>query len=207
MDISVDCKVRSPKDKPNALRRQGMIPAVLYGHKGTESVSLVLEEIIVRRLMKDAQLNNTVINLNVPDLPWSGKTVLREVQTHPWKPTDVYHLSFFSYAAHGSIDATLPLHFTGAAPGVKTGGGMLDTVYTELPVQAKPDKIPEYIEVDVSKMEIGDAIFVKDLNLPDGVETQVDGETVVASVLQGRVSQEAVEAETETLDLGDVTEA
>lgn len=187
MDITLECKVRSDKDKPNALRRDGMIPAVLYGHKGTESVSLMLDAMKVKRLLKDVQLNNTVINLNVPDLPWSGKTVLREVQTHPWKATDVYHLSFFSYAAHGNIDATLPLHFTGTAPGIKNGG-MLDTVYTELPVQGEPGSIPDFIEVDVSKLEVGDNIQLKDLNLPAGVETQVDADTVIASVLQGRVS-------------------
>ncbi|MEO1211334.1 MAG: 50S ribosomal protein L25/general stress protein Ctc [Cyanobacteria bacterium J06638_20] len=195
MDITVECKVRSEKDKPNALRRQGMIPAVLYGHQGTESVSLVLDGMKVKRLLKDAQLNNTVINLNVPDLPWSGKTVLREVQTHPWRRSDVYHLSFFSYAAHGKIDATLPLHFTGTAPGVKTGGGLLDTVYTELPIQGDPASIPEFIEVDVSNLELGGAIYLKDLNLPAGVETQMDAETIIASVLQGRVSKEAAEGE------------
>jgi large subunit ribosomal protein L25 len=191
MDITVECKVRSKQEKPNALRRQGMIPAVLYGHQGTESVSLVLDGVKVKRLLKNAQLNNTVINLNVPDLPWSGKTVLREVQAHPCRTSDVYHLSFFSYAAHGKIDATLPLHFIGTPPGVKTGGGMLDTVYTELPIQGDPASIPEFIEVDVSKLEIGDAIQLQDLNLPSGVETQVDAETIIASVLQGRVSQEA----------------
>jgi len=147
-------------------------------------------------------LNNTVINLNVPDLPWSGKTVLREVQTHPWRSAEVYHISFFSYAAHGNIDATLPIHFVGEAPGAKTGGGMLDTVYTELPVQGEPGSIPESIEVDVSQLQIGDAIHLKDLNLPAGVETQVDPETVIASVLQGRVSQQEAGTETETTTLG-----
>ena len=202
MDITVECKVRSEKEKPNALRRQGMIPAVLYGHKGTESVSLTLDSMKAKRLLKDAQLNNTVITLNVPDLPWSGKTVLREVQTHPWRTSDVYHLSFFSYAAHGKIDATLPLQFTGTAPGVKTGGGLLDTVYTELPIQGDPASIPEFIEVDVSKLEIGDAIQLQDLNLPNGVETQMDAETIIASVLQGRVSQDAAAEGDETVAAG-----
>ncbi|MEO1144633.1 MAG: 50S ribosomal protein L25/general stress protein Ctc [Cyanobacteria bacterium J06638_22] len=204
MDITVECKVRSEQEKPNALRRQGMIPAVLYGHKGTESVSLVLDGMKVKRLLKNAQLNNTVINLNVPDLPWSGKTVLREVQTHPWRTSDVYHLSFFSYAAHGKIDATLPLHFIGTPPGVKTDGGMLDTVYTELPIQGDPASIPEFIEVDVSQLEIGDSIQLQDLNLPSGVETQMDAETMIASVLQGRVSKEAG-AEGEEAEVGDAS--
>lgn len=186
MEITIECKTRPENAKPNALRRAGQVPAVLYGHQGTESVSLTLEAREAERLLKKALVNNTVITLNVPELPWSGKTLLREVQSHPWKG-GLYHLSFFSFAAHGSIDITLPLHFTGIAEGVKTYGGMLDTVITELPVQGQPDRMPDFIEVDVTELNVGDAIHVSDLKLPAGVETQVDADTIIASVLQGRM--------------------
>jgi len=187
MELTLECKTRPEKSTPNALRRDGQIPAVLYGHKGTESVALVVNGQEAERLLKKATVNNTVITINVPDLPWSGKTLLREVQTHPAKGY-LYHLSFFSFAAHGSIDITLPLHFVGIADGVKNYGGMLDTVITELPVQGQPDRMPDFIEVDVANLGVGDAIQISDLNLPEGVQTQMDGSTIVATVLQGRVS-------------------
>ena len=72
-----------------------MIPANLYGHNGTESISLALEAKTVERLLKQAAPNKTEIELSIPDLQWTGKTVLREVQVHPAKGTP-YHLSFLS---------------------------------------------------------------------------------------------------------------
>jgi len=194
MELSIECKIRPESAKPNTIRREGEIPAVLYGHKGTESVALTVNGREAERLLKKAVVNNTVININVPDLPWSGKTLLREVQTHPSKGY-LYHLSFFSFAAHGSIAVTLPLHFVGTADGVKNYGGMLDTVINELPVQGQPDKMPDFIEVDVSSLGVGGAIQVKDLSLPGGVETQLDGETIIATVLQGRTSDASATSE------------
>ena len=188
MELTITCQKRPESAKNNALRRSGQIPAVLYGHQGTESVSLVLEGREAERLVKKAVLNNTVITLDVPDMPWSGKTLLREVQSHPWRG-DLYHLSFFSFAAHGSIDGSLPVHFVGIADGVKNFGGILDTVITDLPVQGSPDKMPAFIEVDVSALNLGDSLKISDIPLPDGVVTQMDGDTIVVSVLQGRMTQ------------------
>jgi large subunit ribosomal protein L25 len=95
MAISVETKTRPEGSKPNALRRSGFIPANLYGHNGTESISLVVEAKTVERLLKQAVPNKTEIVLSIPELNWTGSTVLREVQSHPAKGT-TYHLSFFA---------------------------------------------------------------------------------------------------------------
>ncbi|WP_016953092.1 50S ribosomal protein L25 [Anabaena sp. PCC 7108] len=95
MAITVESQKRPEGSKPNALRRSGLIPANLYGHKGTESISLVVNAKVVERLLKQAIPNKTEIQLDIPELEWSGKTVLREVQIHPAKGT-TYHLSFFA---------------------------------------------------------------------------------------------------------------
>lgn len=95
MSITLESQKRPEGSKPNALRRAGLIPANLYGHKGGESVSLVVNAKAVERLLKQAAVNQTKIELNIPELDWSGTTVLREVQTHPAKGF-VYHLSFFA---------------------------------------------------------------------------------------------------------------
>ncbi|MBW4555770.1 MAG: 50S ribosomal protein L25 [Trichormus sp. ATA11-4-KO1] len=97
MAITVESQKRPEGSKPNALRRSGLIPANLYGHKGTESISLVVDAKTVERLLKRAAVNKTEIELNIPELEWSGTTVLREVQIHPAKGTP-YHLSFFAFA-------------------------------------------------------------------------------------------------------------
>lgn len=95
MPITVETQKRPEGSKPRALRRSGLIPANLYGHNGAESISLVVDVKTVERLLKQATPNKTEIELNIPDLQWSGKTVLREVQIHPAKGTP-YHLSFFA---------------------------------------------------------------------------------------------------------------
>jgi large subunit ribosomal protein L25 len=97
MSITIECQQRPEGTKPNALRRSGLIPANLYGHSGAESISLVVDAKAVERLLKKAAVNRTEVELSVTDLNWTGKTVIREVQTHPAKGT-TYHLSFFAAA-------------------------------------------------------------------------------------------------------------
>lgn len=98
MAIAVESQKRPEGSKPKALRRSGLIPANLYGHNGAESISLVVEAKTVERLLKQAAPNKTEIELNIPELEWTGKTVIREVQIHPAKGTP-YHVSFFAAKA------------------------------------------------------------------------------------------------------------
>ena len=197
MELTVECKKRETGTKPNALRRSGLIPAVLYGHKGTESVDLTMEAKAVEILLQQASVNNTVIELNVAEIGWNGKTLLREVQTHPWKGYP-YHLSFFAIAAHGPIDVKVPLHFVGEALGVKNNGGMLDTVITELQLRCAPDKILDSIEIDVSGLEVGDSMYVHNILLPEGVTPLSDTAQAVVTVLAPRATEEDTPTESAT---------
>jgi large subunit ribosomal protein L25 len=190
MELTIECQKRLPGSKPNTLRRDGLIPAVLYGHNGAESLDLTVNAKVADTLVKKASVNNTLIQLNVPDAPWTGKALLKEVQTHPWKGY-LYHLSFFSIGSHESLQITMPLHFVGESIGVKNSGGILDTVLTELQVQCPPDKIPDFIEVDVSNLDLGDALHVNELALPDGVVAIGEGDRVVVSVIASRAGLDA----------------
>jgi large subunit ribosomal protein L25 len=98
MAITVESQKRPEGTKPNALRRSGLIPANLYGHNGIESISLVIDAKVLERLLKQAVPNKTEVVLNIPELQWSGSTVIREVQVHPAKGTP-YHVSFFASKA------------------------------------------------------------------------------------------------------------
>jgi large subunit ribosomal protein L25 len=203
MELTLDCKKRPEGSKPNALRREGRLPAVLYGHKGSESVAITVDAKAAQILLKKASVNNTLVNLNIADLPWRGKTLIREVQTHPWR-NDIYHLSFFSVAAQESLQVTVPLHYVGTPVGVKNEGGALDTVLTELEVSCSPDNIPDTIEVDVSNLHAGDSLHISQLKLPANIEVVADNELVVATVL-GKGGQ--VTAEAEALEAEETTEA
>lgn len=192
MNLTVECKKRPEGTKPNALRRSGLIPANLYGHKGTESIALTLDAKVVERLLKRGSVQNTLIDLKITDIPWSGKTLLREVQVHPAKRTP-YHLSFFAVAGHGDTNVEVPLRFVGEPVGVRLEGGVLDTVFNQLQVSCAPENIPDVIEIDVSNMQVGDSLLVHELPLPEGVTALAEPGQVVVSVLP---PQRAAETET-----------
>lgn len=192
MELTVECQKRPEGSKPNALRRSGLIPAVLYGHNGAESLSLTINAKSAETLLKSHALNSILIQLNIPDLSWSGKTLLREVQRHPWKG-NTYHLSFFAVGSHGFIDVEVPLHFVGEAVGVKMEGGILDTVLNQLKISCPPDSIPEFISVDVSGLHLGQALHINELNLPSGVTASGEANQVVVSILSPQGGSEGSE--------------
>ncbi|MFB2833914.1 50S ribosomal protein L25/general stress protein Ctc [Floridanema evergladense] len=194
MELTVECQKRTAESKPNTLRRNGLIPAVLYGHNGTESLALTLNAKAAETLVKKASLNNTLINVNIPDASWSGKTLLREVQTHPAKGF-IYHLSFFAVASQKSLEVEVPLHFLGEAVGVKVNGGMLDLVMTAVTVQCPPESIPDAIEIDVSTLDVGNALHIREIPLPAGVKVVGDPDQVVVSVLRAQGGTEEASAE------------
>jgi large subunit ribosomal protein L25 len=191
MELTIECQKRPEGSKPNALRRQGRIPVVVYGHNGAESISLTVDAKAAGFLVRDASVNNTLIQVNAPDVPWNGKVLLREVQSHPWR-NDIYHLSFFSVATQGSLDVNVPVHYVGEAKGVKLEGGTLDTQMNELHVRCAPDLIPEAIEVDVSGLGIGEALHIGQILLPKGV-TSLDDPDQVAVMVSGSRSGSAEE--------------
>jgi large subunit ribosomal protein L25 len=206
MEVTVECQKRPEGSKPKALRRSGLIPTVLYGHKGTESIALTIGAKDAETLLKKATVNNTLVQVKIPDLPWSGKALIREVQTHPWKRSSIYHLSFFSVAAQESLEVAVPLHFIGEAAGVKEGG-VLDPVFTELQVQCAPENIPESIEIDVSNLQAGDSLRVQDLVLPEGVTALSEPENTVVAIAAPLSVTQTEDDEVEATAAGEATES
>lgn len=185
MELTIECKPRDAKAKPNALRSEGLLPVVLYGHQGTESLSLTVAQKDADLLLRKAAVNNTMIDLKIPDISWNGKALLREVQSHPWKKA-VYHLSFFAVKAQDAVEVGVTLNFVGEPTGVKNDGGVLNTEVNEVTVKCKAIDIPESIDVDVSGLGLGDSLTVADLVLPEGAVVAGDQTQTIATVLQGR---------------------
>jgi large subunit ribosomal protein L25 len=188
MALSIECKSRDPKAKANALRREGLLPAVLYGHDGTESVSLTVTQRDADALLRKVAINNTMIDLAIPDISWNGKALLREVQTHPWKSL-TYHLSFFAVKAQDQVQVEVHLHFVGEPIGVRNDGGVLNTELNSVTVACKAVDIPEVLNVDVSNLALGASLTVADIPLPEGAEILGDAAQTVATVLQPRKAE------------------
>ena len=93
MPLSIQCQKRPLNTKPNALRREGLLPTTLYGHNGTESMQLVVDKKEAALMLRDVKVNETIINVDIPDLSWKVEVILNEIQAHPWKRS-LIHLSF-----------------------------------------------------------------------------------------------------------------
>ena len=195
MNITVECKSRPEGSKPRALRREGLIPVALYGHDGANSVSLTMPAKEAQMLLRKAAVNNTLIDLSVPDISWQGKALIREVQAHPWKRT-LNHLSFFTVSAKQKVEIVVPLVITGKAAGAKSGG-IVEQIMTELNISCAANNIPESIEIDVTNFEVGSILHVGEIVLPDGVAVLDDPErTAISVVVPAKPVAEAEEAET-----------
>lgn len=181
MEFVVDCQPR-PHQNPRTLRRSGLIPAVLYGHNGTDSLSLAVDSKIVKKLLLTAKVKNSIITVNVKELGLSVITLLQDVQTHPWNG-DIYQLDFFAVNAQKQLTITVPLNFTGKAIGVTDEDGSLDMVLNSLEVHCLSGVIPERINIDISNLKIGNILHVEDLVLPEGVTSAGAADRVVVSVL------------------------
>lgn len=172
MQVTLECKTRPEGSKPRALRREGFLPANLYGHEGAEAISLVLGHKDALSLLKNASINNTLVEMSIPELEWNGKVLIREVQSHPWKRT-LHHISFFSPSPEKAVVVVVPLKIVGTAIGIKKGG-IMEQMTTEVKVRCLPDNIPQALEMDISKVDIGDTFPVADLVLAEGINVLDD---------------------------------
>ncbi len=143
------------------LRREGWVPAVMYGH-GEASRNLKVEELELRQLLERISVDNTLVDLTVED-DGTQKVLIREIQTHPWK-SRILHVDFFHIQEDEEIRVAIPIRFQGSPLGVRESGGILQTNRNEIEVECLPGEIPEYFELDVTDLEIGDSLHVADLN-------------------------------------------
>ena len=182
MQLQINATTRPPANN-RALRRNGLIPATVYGHKGAESISITLDAKEATTLLREATINNTMIEVNVTDGDFKGKTLLREVQNHPYKPSN-YHLSFFAIESQSKIEVDIPLHFVGVPVGVKVGGGSIDTIKNYVRVACAPSNIPESFEIDITNLDIGKGVHVSEIAYPEGVKPVTETTALVITILK-----------------------
>ncbi len=149
------------------MRRTGRVPGVVYG-AGKDSQAIELDHNALARHLKQESFHASILDMTVDGS--QHKVLLRDVQMHPWK-AEVLHVDFQRVAADRKIHMKVPLHFVNAelCPGVKEGG-VVSHVMNDVDVQCLPGDLPEYIEVDVSKLDLGHSIHVNELAIPSGVE-------------------------------------
>lgn len=194
-NLAVELRTETGKGVARKLRAEGRIPAVLYG-KGKDTLSLTLQANVLERLLKASHAGlNTLIDLEGAS-EVSGKTVLvKELQRHPFAGS-LMHADLFEIDTSSKIQVSVPIRLEGAPTGVKLGG-VLEHMMRELELLCLPTAIPDSIDVDVSNLDIGDTIHLGEVNLPEGVEMNVDEQLPVAHVVAPRVDTTIEAAESE----------
>jgi large subunit ribosomal protein L25 len=150
------------------LRRAGNVPGVVYG-AGKEAVNLEVNHKELFLQFRHEAFHASILSLNL-----DGKkedVLLRDFQMHPVRNT-IQHIDFQRVSANEKVHVKIPFHFLNAdvAPGVKLGGGIVAHILTEAEVSCLPKDLPEFIEVDLVALEIGDSVHLSQVTLPKGVE-------------------------------------
>jgi large subunit ribosomal protein L25 len=174
------------------LRREGMIPGVVYGH-GTDPVPVAVAGRELRAALSSEAGANALLSLEAGDRTFL--TLAREMQRHPVRGT-VTHVDFQIVRRDEVIAADVPITLVGEAVEVHHGDGLVDQQLFTLPVRAKPADIPNLVELDVSGLTIGSALRVADLQLPEGVTTDLDDEVPIVTGQPPRIQalEEGAEA-------------
>lgn len=174
------------------LRRAGKVPAILYG-AGKPPAMIALDHNEMWQHLHNERFHTAILTVRVGEE--TDQAILRDWQLHPYKP-QILHIDLQRISATEKIHMKVPLHFVGqdVAPGVKQQGGIVSHLMTEVDVTCLPHQLPEFLTVDLSKLNIGESVHLSDLALPEGVQITAlahgGDDLAVATILAARVHEE-----------------
>jgi large subunit ribosomal protein L25 len=166
-ELNAEPRNDTGKGASRRLRRAGKVPAILYGGD-EEPQALTLNHNEVLRNLDHEAFYSHILTINIGGA--GTRAVLRDLQRHPSKPV-ILHADLLRVSATETLRMHVPLHFLGEdiAPGVKLGGGMVMHELIEVEVECLPQDLPEYIDVDVSGLHVGDSLHLSNLTVPPGL--------------------------------------
>jgi large subunit ribosomal protein L25 len=183
------------KGPARRLRSQGIVPAVFYG-AGSKTMPMSISAVDLRNLMKKKE-ENILIKLVIED---QGKkleklSVIKELQMEPVS-RKFFHADFYEVRMDHAIEWDIPLHFKGTAIGIKNGGEMLHQK-REIRISCRPAEVPEFYEIDLTKLDIGHSLKVRDIVVPEGIAVVDSPDAVIVSILSARVEATTTTEEAE----------
>jgi large subunit ribosomal protein L25 len=193
--LKADLREGTGKGVARKMREEGRVPAVLYGGSDT-AVHLSLDAHDTEYLFHNISVDNTIVFLEVEGESEPIQTLVREIQTHPWKAS-LLHIDFLRIQKGVAVDVDVPVHLVGTPVGVRQSGGILEQTIHDLPMRCIPSKIPEIVEVDVSGLDINDVLHVSDITFDEGVEVTISLDRTICSVSMPRVLEEEEEEDEE----------
>jgi large subunit ribosomal protein L25 len=197
--LAVEMREGTGKGHARKLRASGKVPAVIYGH-GKDSLALSFDPDALEKILKTSEAGaNTLIGLEGASVI-SGRTVLvKELQRDPVQGY-VLHADLFEVDPEERISVSVPILVVGIPEGVSMGGGILDHALREVELYCLPSAIPDALEIDVSALELGDSLHVRDLVVAQGVDLRTHEDLPIVSVVLPRVEEEPEPVEGEGVE-------
>jgi large subunit ribosomal protein L25 len=205
-ELTARIRARSGTNLVRRLRREGDVPAVLYG-AGKENISIAVNHDVLFHSLEKEEFHSAVIVINTDGK--KEQAILRAVQRHPYK-INILHADFQRIDNTKTLTMSMPIHFIGAEDcvGVKLDGGMLSHLINDVELSCLPQDLPEHIELNVSELKLNESLHLSDIKLPEGVnitafmhDDEVDHDLAVVSVLPPRVEVEETDDEELEVDL------
>jgi large subunit ribosomal protein L25 len=193
--LTAHTRLETGRSAVNKIKQQGLVPAVVYGGK-EKPINLSVSAREIGNILAHATSEHFLVDLEIADGSGKGNrlALVQEVQHDPLRG-DVLHVDFHAVKADEKLHAQIPVETTGEATGVKNFGGILEISMHAIEVECLPKDLPDMITIDVSALNVGEGIHVKDLKLPEGVTTRLDGELTVVRVAAPTVEAEPTPAE------------
>jgi large subunit ribosomal protein L25 len=180
LTLSAETRERAGKGASRAHRREGRVPAVIYGEKQAP-ISIHVEEKALVKMLSSGHFMNSVIMIDAGGAP--TRTLPKDVQFHPVTDRPL-HVDFLRIGEHAAVHVNVPVHFTDEeeSPGIKRGG-VLNIVVHDLELICDAAEIPEEISVSLAGLEVGDTIHISNIKLPRGAQAAASDDLTIATIV------------------------
>ena len=182
--LKAHSRKRSGSGALNALRREGLIPAIVYG-KSSDTVNIRLNRKEFETVLHGTAAEQILVDLTIEDKGETRLALIQDVQ-HDHLTGDILHVDFHAIRDDEVIHAVVPLELVGDSVGAKAGG-LVEHLVHSLNIYCLPKDLPETIQVDVSELAIGQALHTKEMKFPEGVTTKLGADVVIVLVAEPRV--------------------
>jgi len=200
LELNAVTRTDTGKGQSRTLRREGRLPAVLYG-PNTDPVMLSINLGELEDIAKGGGAGQALLSITVDGAKKPRTAMIKELQVSPLS-RDYLHVDFYEVDMKNKINVMVPVTTTGKCVGIEMGG-MLQLIRRELEVLCLPGDIPEFIEIDISELNIGDSVHVEDVKLEGDVEIPHDVDFTILTILSALMAEEEVEEEEEELEEGE----
>ncbi len=194
LEIKASTRTTKGNGPARSMRRQGRIPAILYG-RDTEPLMLSVDKKELETTIKQGAVGRSLYSLVIDDGKQTKAAMVKELQTHPVSD-EILHVDFYAVDMQRKVRVNVPVVTTGKSKGVELGG-MLQIIRREVEVLCLPDRIPESLVVDITDLDLGDSLHVKDIPLGEDIEIPADVNFTVLTILSPKVEAAAEEEEAE----------